>query len=81
MTVREIMKIKNIEVSYQTFDKNDYISLTDMAKFKDREMTGIVIANWLSTKYTIQFVGAWEQIHNPSFNVMEFHNIKNESGF
>ena len=51
-----------------------------MAKFKDRESTGIVIANWLSTKYTIHFMGAWEQVHNPIFNVMEFHNIKNEAG-
>jgi hypothetical protein len=60
--------------------EEDYISLTDMAKFKDKELTGIVIANWLSTKYTIQFMGAWEQVHNPSFNVMEFNNIKNEAG-
>ena len=51
-----------------------------MAKFKERETTGIVIANWLSTKYTIQFMGAWEQIYNPHFNVMEFNNIKNEAG-
>ena len=61
-------------------DGDDYISLTDMAKFKDPESTGIVIANWLTTKYTIQFMGAWEQVHNPSFNVMEFHNIRNEAG-
>jgi hypothetical protein len=59
---------------------DDFISLTDMAKFKDREATGIVIANWLSTKYTIQFMGAWEQVHNPNFNVMEFNNIRNEAG-
>ncbi|MDD4106882.1 MAG: KilA-N domain-containing protein [Candidatus Shapirobacteria bacterium] len=59
---------------------NDFISLTDMAKFKNSELTGIVIANWLSTKYTIQFIGAWEKIHNPDFNVMEFNNIKNEAG-
>ena len=68
----QIAVIKNKE--------EEYISLTDMAKFKDREATGIVIANWLSTKYTIQFIGAWEQFHNPSFNVMEFNNIKNEAG-
>jgi len=49
-----------------------------MAKFKDREATGIVIANWLSTKYTIQFMGAWEQVHNPRFNVMEFNNIRSD---
>jgi hypothetical protein len=61
-------------------NNNDYISLTDMAKFKDRELTGIVIANWLSTKYTVQFIGAWEKMYNPNFNVMEFNNIRNESG-
>ncbi|QQG52851.1 MAG: KilA-N domain-containing protein [Candidatus Falkowbacteria bacterium] len=59
---------------------DDYISLTDMAKFKNTESTGIVIANWLTTKYTIQFIGAWEQVYNANFNVMEFHNIKNEAG-
>ena len=59
---------------------NDYISLTDMAKFKDSELTGIVIANWLSTKYTVQFIGSWEKMHNPNFNVMEFNNIRNEAG-
>jgi hypothetical protein len=61
-------------------DNEDYISLTDMAKFKSPETTGIVIVNWLSTKYTTQFMGAWEQVHNPSFNVMEFNNIKNQAG-
>jgi hypothetical protein len=59
---------------------DDYISLTDMAKFKNAESTGIVIAHWLSTKYTIQFIGAWEQVYNTNFNVTEFRNIKNEAG-
>ncbi|MEK7168455.1 MAG: KilA-N domain-containing protein [Patescibacteria group bacterium] len=72
--------VKGIEIV--TFAKNnfDYISLTDMAKFKDSYATGIVISNWLSTKYTIQFMGAWEKVHNPNFNVMEFDNIRNEAG-
>ena len=75
------IKIQNIDINIKTSkDDNDYISLTDMAKFKDSEATGIVIANWLSTKYTIQFMGSWEQMHNASFNVMEFNNIKNMAG-
>jgi hypothetical protein len=80
------MKKKVIEISNQSIavnlsdNENDYISLTDIARFKDSESTGIVIANWLSTKYTIQFMGAWEQLYNPDFNVMEFNNIKNEAG-
>ncbi len=70
-------KIINVNISDK---ENDYISLTDIAKFKDSEHTGIVIANWLSTKYTTHFMGAWEYLHNPDFNVIEFNNIKNEAG-
>lgn len=72
--------IKGIEIVTFTKNNSDYISLTDMAKFKDSYSTGIVISNWLSTKYTIQFMGAWEQLHNEKFNVMEFDNIRNEAG-
>ena len=57
----------------------DYISLTDMAKYKAYD-TGVVISNWLTTKYTTQFMGAWEQMHNSKFNLMGFHKIKNEVG-
>ncbi len=71
---------QGLQISVIKDKDEEYISLTDMAKFKDREATGIVIANWLSTKYTIQFMGAWEQVHNPNFNVMEFNNIRNEAG-
>ena len=71
---------QGLEIAIIQKDNEDFISLTDMAKFKDAEATGIVIANWLSTKYTIQFMGAWEQVHNQSFNVMEFNNIRNEAG-
>lgn len=79
MNKKIIVRGKEISIIFNK-DDNDFISLTDMAKFKDAESTGIVIANWLSTKYTIQFMGAWEQVQNPSFNVMEFNNIRNEAG-
>ena len=71
--------VKNTLVRFISRTNEDYISLTDMAKFKSYD-SGIVIANWLSTKYTIQFMGAWEQVHNPSFNLMEFNKIKNDAG-
>jgi len=71
---------QGLQIAVVKDNEEEYISLTDMAKFKDREATGIVIVNWLSTKYTIQFMGTWEQVHNPNFNVMEFNNIKNEAG-
>lgn len=61
-------------------DENDYISLTDIAKFKNSESTGIVIANWLSTRYAFDFMGIWEKLHNPNFNVIDFNNIKIDVG-
>lgn len=71
---------QGIQISVFKSGNEEYISLTDMAKFKDPDATGIVIAHWLSTKYTIQFIGAWEKLHNPNFNVTEFGNIRNEAG-
>ena len=71
--------VKGISIIISNKADEDYVSLTDMAKYRDYH-TGVVISNWLTTKYTIQFMGAWEQLYNPDFNVMEFHNIKNEVG-
>ncbi len=72
--------IENLEIAGYTKKQNDFISLTDMARFKNVETTGLVISHWLSTRYTVEFMGLWEQINNPDFNVTEFSNIKNESG-
>jgi len=71
--------VKGLPITTRQAKAGDFISLTDMAKFKSYD-SGVVIANWLSTKYTIQFIGAWEQLHNPNFNLIEFHKIKNEAG-
>ncbi|MBI5414799.1 KilA-N domain-containing protein [Candidatus Peregrinibacteria bacterium] len=78
MTHKKI-NLQGIQVSIIERNNEDYISLTDMAKFKTYD-SGVVISNWLTTKYTIQFMGAWEQFHNPIFNLMEFNKIKNEVG-
>ena len=67
-------------VSFFQQNDEDYISLTDIAKFKNSEKTGIIISNWMSRRYSIEFMGIWEKFHNPNFNVIEFDNIKNESG-
>lgn len=70
---------QGLQITIIEKDNEDYISLTDMAKFKSYD-SGVVISNWLTTKYTIQFMGAWEQLHNPGFNLIEYHKIKNEVG-
>jgi len=56
--------------------EHDYVSLTDIARYKDAEKTGLVISHWLSSKSTIDFLGTWEKLNNPDFNVTEFSNIR-----
>jgi hypothetical protein len=51
-----------------------------MAKHKNAESTGLVISHWLSTRYAVEFLGIWEQVNNPSFNVTEFRNIRFNAG-
>ena len=72
--------VKNVKINFFSQKEEDYISLTDIAKYKNAEKTGLVISHWMSTRYTIEFMGIWEEMHNPNFNVTEFRNIKNESG-
>ncbi len=74
------INVESFEITVLTSKKDDYISLTDMARFKNAETTGLVISHWLSTRYTVEFMGLWEKMNNPVFNVTEFSNIKNESG-
>ncbi|MDR0683002.1 MAG: KilA-N domain-containing protein, partial [Dysgonamonadaceae bacterium] len=80
MSKKESINIQGTEIVLFSHKKEDYISLTDMAKYKNAEATGYVISRWLSARYTIDFVGIWERINNPDFNVVEFNNIKSESG-
>jgi len=80
MAKNKVIKINDYEILTISQKSEDYISLTDMARFKNAETTGLVISHWLSTRYTVEFMGLWEKMNNPLFNVTEFSNIKNESG-
>ena len=80
MAKNKVIKINDYEIITFSQNSEDYISLTDMARFKNAETTGLVISHWLSTRYTVEFMGLWEKMNNPIFNVTEFSNIKNESG-
>lgn len=61
-------------------DDNDFISLTDMAKSKNPEFPADVVKNWMRTRFTLDFIGIWEQLHNPSFNMVEFDQFKSQAG-
>ena len=69
-----------ISVLLSSEQQNDYISLTDIAKYKNPDDPRIVISNWLSSYSTIDFLAAWETLYNPDFNRMEFHTVRNEPG-
>jgi hypothetical protein len=79
-STKEIIEVQGTEISILAQKKEDYISLTDMAKYRNAQATGYVISRWLSARYTLTFIGLWEKINNPKFNLIEFDNIKNESG-
>lgn len=80
MSKKKIIEVEGSEVVVIQQNSSDYISLTDMAKYKNAEATGVVISHWLSTRYAIDFLGIWERFHNPNFNVTEFRNIRMEAG-
>lgn len=58
----------------------DFISLTDIAKYRTAENPGYVIQNWMRTRNTVRFLGLWEHFHNPEFNYLEFEAIEREAG-
>lgn len=62
-------------------NRNNYICLTDMirANEPDAERTGMILQNWMRRKDTIEYIGFWETLSNPGFNVREFEYIRNEA--
>ncbi|MEA2011590.1 MAG: KilA-N domain-containing protein [Verrucomicrobiota bacterium] len=80
MAKNKKIEIIGNDVTFFNKGNEDYISLTDLAKHKNAEYTGVVISHWLSTRYTVEFMGIWERVNNPNFNLTEFSYIKNESG-
>ena len=75
------INVQNTEITVVSFEERDYISLTDMAGAKENEARAAdVIKNWLRNRYTIEFLGTWEMIHNPDFKVVEFDHFRKEAG-
>ena len=69
--VNDLLHADGVEIQIYTTDfKNDYISLTDIARRREGEYPGYVIQNWLRNKNTIAFIGLWEVLHNINFNCL-----------
>ena len=71
------VNVHGAEISILSINDKDYISLTDMLKAKDGDF---FISDWLRNRNTVEFLGIWEQIHNPNFNYGDFAIIRSNAG-
>ena len=72
--------VQGREITIISKDLEDYISLTDIARYKDRERTDYIIQNWLRNRNTIEFLGIWEHLNNPDFKPIEFDGFRKQAG-
>lgn len=73
--------VQDTQITVLRWEEQDYISLTDMASAKEGDSRSAdVIKNWIRGRYTIEFLGTWEIIHNPNFKVVEFDHFRRSAG-
>ena len=81
MAKNKTIQVQNIPIAVSTDGDHDFICLTDMANAKEGESRAAdIIKNWLRNRYTLEFLGTWEQMHNPDFKVVEFDHFKMQAG-
>ena len=81
MAKKETINVQGTEITVITSKENDYISLTDMANAKaGKARAADIIKNWIRTRTTLEFLGTWEQLYNPDFNVVEFDHFRMQAG-
>ena len=81
MTTNKTIEVQRIKVAITTVGGDDYICITDMAQARsDAARAADVIKNWIRTRTTLEFLGAWEKIYNPGFKVVEFDHFKSQAG-
>ena len=78
---KDTIEAKGFAIQIYTEDfKNDYISLTDIAKYKNNDDPRFVIQNWMRNRNTLEYIGLWEVLNNPDFNRVQFDTFRNEAG-
>ena len=71
--------VKDTSVTVISVNEKDYISLTDIAKYKSDDPAS-VIGNWMRNRNTIEYLGIWESLYNPNFKLLEFDEFRKEAG-
>ena len=78
---KDTIEAKGFSIQIYTEDfKNDYISLTDIARYKNTDDPRFVIQNWMRNRNTLEFIGLWEALNNADFNRVQFDTFRNEAG-
>ena len=80
MAKNKKIEVKGTQITIYKVEKGDYISLTDIARYKDSASTDDIIKNWLRNRNTIELLGFWEQLYNPDFKPVEFDGFKKQAG-
>ena len=80
--VQSVIHANGVDIAVVTSigNEDDYISLTDIAKYRDKDNPRYIIQNWMRSRNTIDFLGLWEELNNPNFNRVEFDAVKSEAG-
>lgn len=80
MPKNKTILVRGTAITISDRGEKDYISLTDIAKYRNTVEPFSVINNWMRSKSTIDFIGLWEKLNNPNFNPIEFERFRNEAG-
>jgi phage regulator Rha-like protein len=80
MSKNKKIKVLSTEISVQSDKKEDYISLTDIARYKNQDRSDDLVRNWLRNRNTIEFLGIWETLNNHDFNSVEFDGFRMQAG-
>lgn len=79
--IKDTIHAKGIDIGIYTSDfQNEYISLTDIAKYRNSDDPRYIIQNWMRNRNTIEFLGVWETVSNSNFNRVQFEAVRNEAG-
>ena len=72
--------VQGTEITIIKKDREDYISLTDIAKYRNKQEPFSIINNWMRSRSTIEFLGLWEKLSNPTFKPLEFERFRTDAG-
>src|SRR3972149_7728816 len=79
MSTKKII-VHGTQITIVGRQKDDYISLTDITKYKNADAPADVVKNWMRSRSTIEYLGLWEKLYNSNFKLVDFDGFRNEAG-